>query len=112
MKSKKINILGTEYTLNQEVLSSENENMNANYGFCDHSIKEINIGLFVSEESDDLKNIKQFESKVTRHEIIHAFIEESGLAECCDWAINEEMVDYFAKQIPKMVKLFKEINVL
>lgn len=112
MITKSINVLGTEYTLNQEVLSSDNPAMNANYGFCDSSIKEINIAKFESSEPDDLKNIKVFMDKVTRHEIIHAFLEESGLSECCEWARNEEMVDFFAQQIPKMVKVFNKIEVL
>ena len=40
--------------------------------------------------------------KVKRHEIIHAFLLESGLAECSDWAQNEEMVDWLARMGPKI----------
>ena len=43
-----------------------------------------------------------------RHEIIHAFLYESGMKECSSatqsWVENEEMVDWFAIQIPKIVK--------
>ena len=42
-----------------------------------------------------------------RHEIIHAFLFESGLQTCAftiegPWAENEEMIDWFANMIPKM----------
>ena len=51
-----------------------------------------------------------------RHEIIHAFLFESGL-ECnslktYNWAENEEMVDWFAIQSPKIFILYKELNIL
>lgn len=112
MKSQKVNILGEEYTLNEEVLPKDRFAMNDNYGFCDHSIKEINIGKFENTEPDDLVSTEVFVKKVIRHEIIHAFLEESGLSECSEWARNEEMVDFFAKQIPKMVKVFNKLNVI
>ena len=50
-----------------------------------------------------------------RHEVIHAYLSESGLnsssngVEC--WVRNEEMVDWFAVQIPKIVKTFNELGV-
>ncbi|WP_394967432.1 hypothetical protein [Candidatus Allofournierella merdipullorum] len=46
--------------------------------------------------------------KIIRHEIIHAFLFESGLAENSDWAQIEEMVDFFAIQFPKLQKAFEE----
>ena len=49
---------------------------------------------------------------VIRHEIIHAFLFESGLAQNTNdvesWAMNEEMVDWLAIQFPKLLKAFKE----
>ena len=47
-----------------------------------------------------------------RHELIHAFLFESGLAENSNWARNEEMVDWIARQFPKMAKTFQEVKVL
>lgn len=49
--------------------------------------------------------------KVIRHELVHAFILESGLCECCTWAENEELVDWIARQFPKMNKVFSELNI-
>ena len=51
-----------------------------------------------------------------RHEITHAFLNESGLdANASDtdcWAKNEEMVDWFAIQSPKIYKAFNEVGAL
>ena len=44
--------------------------------------------------------------------MIHAFLHESGLAVNSDWAQNEEMVDWFALQAPKLFKAFKEAGAL
>ena len=51
-----------------------------------------------------------------RHEIVHAYLYESGLRENSEkqyaWADNEEMVDWFAIQGPKIFKTYKELGVL
>ena len=47
-----------------------------------------------------------------RHEIIHAFLCESGLAENSDWATNEELVDWIAIQAPKLIKAWKDADAL
>lgn len=54
--------------------------------------------------------------RVLRHEIIHAFFNESGLSDDSNnvtaWAKNEEMVDWFAIQSPKVFKVFQELDIL
>ena len=49
-----------------------------------------------------------------RHEIVHAFLGESGLSansnETDAWARNEEMVDWIAIQGPKIWKAWKEVG--
>lgn len=56
------------------------------------------------------------QKRVLRHEIIHAFLFESGLAENSNsadaWAVNEEMVDWFANQSPKIYKVYKELKLV
>ena len=58
------------------------------------------------------KNLADYKKQVIRHEIIHAFVFESGLDTCSDWAKNEEMVDWIAIQFPKLLKAFKEADCL
>ena len=55
--------------------------------------------------------------RALRHELIHTFLDESGLF--CNanafkgpWPVNEEMVDWFALQMPKIFKVFQELDLL
>ena len=54
--------------------------------------------------------------KVLRHEIVHAYLCESGLEHCSlgedSWATNEEMVDWMAIQGPKLYKAWEEAGAL
>lgn len=51
-----------------------------------------------------------------RHEIVHAYLYESGLAEnslsVANWATNEEMVDWIARQFPKIKRTMETLNCL
>ena len=47
-----------------------------------------------------------------RHEIVHAFLYESGLDVSSEWARNEEIVDWIALQTPKLQKAFEEAGCL
>lgn len=98
----KVNVLGTEY----QIKKTESKEYD---GYCDWTAQKIFIEDFRQEE-DSLEDLKRYEKVVLRHELIHAFLHESGLAQNSDWATNEEMVDYFAKQLPKMLKVFKEVG--
>lgn len=89
--------------------------MKGNDGYTETVEKEIHIekGIFEDQPEDKqlVKNLPKYGRKVIRHELVHAFIEESGLAECNDWARSEELVDWIAKQFPKMMKCFIEAGV-
>lgn len=110
----KVDILGTEYKL---IIATEKERPNLKEcdGYIDQSIKEIVVGRFEPEPMI-LLNLKQYTKKVMRHEIIHAFLYESGLGENSNkienWAQSEEMVDWIAIQFPKILKAFKEVNAI
>lgn len=60
--------------------------------------------------------VRKLKKDIMRHEIIHAFLDESGLQMSSfasgAWAENEEMADWFALQLPKMVKVFREVGCL
>ena len=106
----KINVLGTEYQLIES--TAENDPILDSYdGYCDDSVKKCVIKKIkpVLDVKADPEAIKK---RIIRHELTHAFLSESGL--CCDsdWATNEEMVDWIARQFPKMLKAFKEAKAL
>ena len=117
----KVNILGTEYTVNTVKISEcEMLQKERRAGCCAIESKEI-IVADVSEESyfpymsDEEKEI--YRRKILRHEIIHAFLNESGLSDSSStpdggWAKHEEMIDWFAIQSPKIFQTFKEVGCL
>ena len=57
---------------------------------------------------------KAQERLTLRHEVIHAFLNESGLTSSSNgvdcWALNEEMVDWIAIQYPKIRKVFQQLG--
>ena len=113
---KEISILGTIYKL---IFKNEDEEtrLKTNWGFTDFHTKEIYIHDNIEKETNDsCKNLIDFKNKVIRHEILHAFLYESGLRENSNntmaWAENEEMVDWIAIQFPKLLKVYKELNIL
>lgn len=111
----KINILGTNYEVIFKSIDEE-PRLKENWGFTDFHTKEIYIANDIEKETENsCKNLIDFKNKVMRHEILHAFLYESGLRENSNstvaWAENEEMIDWFAIQIPKIVEVYKELNI-
>ena len=108
----KVNILGQEYEIKKQTVTENPKLKDAN-GICELYSKEI---ILCDENwKDDVmtfNNIEEFEKKVLRHEIIHAFFGESGLDSQSDYARNEELTDWIAIQIPKMVKVMQEVGCL
>lgn len=110
----KVNILGTEYTVE---FRKDDPKLKENAdGYCDTSIKLIAVDDFVPDEMSK-GNLEDYQKQVVRHEIIHAFMFESGLdvnSYCFEggWAANEEMIDWFAIQSPKIFKAFKDVGCL
>lgn len=116
----KIDVLGTKYTL-KRVNAGQDEYMEKKNlgGYCDGGSKIIvilNLKTVPNWAQEPDEVIKGEEDKTIRHELIHAFLNESGLewnAHSCDaWAKNEEMVDWFAIQMPKLLKAFKAADCL
>lgn len=109
----KVNILGTDYEIFEQSESQNPKLKNCN-GLCEQYSKKIVINSFDDVKDDVMvvENFDDFVKKVTRHEIIHAFLGESGLKSCSEWAENEEMVDFFANQFPKMVEAMKQAGCL
>lgn len=106
----KVNILGTEYTI-----SVGKENLSDGVdGTCDETVKRICVDNYADclDKPDRKQNLEVQHKKVLRHEILHAFCFESGLAECSDWAQNEEMIDFIAIQAPKIIKAWTEAGAL
>lgn len=113
MQDKKVNILGAVYTIKYNV--PEEQMPEDSDGVMDYSIKTIKIAKLV-QEKDTVVDLQKYRNQVVRHEILHAFLYESGLwnnsNEFESWALNEKMVDWFAIQFPKIFNAFKEVGCL
>lgn len=107
----KLNILGTEYEV---VVSTEDKEplLTDCDGCCDTSTKKLYIKDCSRDRNDTnaLRDLDAYMHKVARHEMTHAFLHESGLSICSDWAMTEELVDWIAIQLPKMAKLAAELD--
>ena len=79
-------------------------------GYEDHTARLIVIRK--PPMGTDAENPETLRREVVRHETIHAFLDECGLANSSEWAVNDEMVDWFAKVSPKIFKAWKELGVL
>lgn len=106
----KVNVLGREYEI---VIGEEKDypHLKEANGYCDFTIGRIVVEKMEVEE-DTWQDMVFYTNKVIRHELVHAFLHESGLAVNSDWAYNEELVDWIAIQLPKMAEVFEEIEVM
>lgn len=109
----KVNILGAEYTILERSIE-EDALLNNMDGYCDKSIRLI----VISKPSPDatLGDFDWYRKKILRHEIIHAFLFESGIGDGYQsaerYGHDETMVDWFAAQFPKMIKAFEAAGCL
>ena len=115
-----VNILGTTYTIAVKKYDEDEYFKCANCnGYCSSSMKEIvlcDMSTYPDWEHEPQEVIDIQAKETLRHEIVHAFFNESGLS--CNsnstdaWARNEEMVDWIALQGPKIWKAWQETGCL
>nr|DAS58840.1 MAG TPA: hypothetical protein [Caudoviricetes sp.] len=111
----KVDILGTTW----KIIFEDTTNIQFyefHNGWCDNSTKECHIGLRPPLEYGQ-KDQREFVNMIARHEIVHAFLYESGivssqLIRTKEWAVNETMIDWMAIQTPKIFKVFEEVEIL
>ena len=113
----RINILGSEWNIkfgNEE----QYPNLKNMDGYCDQSTREIIVDDMekCQEQLGSKADLPSYRKQVTRHEIIHAFLFESGLdissVKAESWATNEEMVDWIAIQMPKIIAAMEKAGAL
>lgn len=80
-------------------------------GLTDQTCREI----VIADRSDEatVKDLMSCVMKTLRHELVHAFLYESGLG--ASWAHaesghDEEMVDWMAYQMPKIMDAYNSIR--
>ena len=111
----KVDILGTEYTIEFRK-ESDDPILRDRDGYFDHSVHTLVVDEMTEHagELNAICNLLEYRNQVLRHEIIHAFLFESGLygssGNAEHWAVNEEMIDWLALQSPKLLKAFRQAD--
>lgn len=110
----KIDVLGTEYEI---ILAGPGENeyldkRNAD-GYTDPSIRRIVVrdNAKKHRKITDQADLTVCQETTLRHEIIHAFLFESGLGCECQWH-DEEAVDWVARMLPRLVNACVEAGAM
>lgn len=116
-----INILGTAYKITKKKYSADPIFGKRNIdGYCDSLEKQIvycDMATYPGWEEESKTSIYLQEKQTLRHEIVHAFLDESGLQYSSlkvemPWSKNEEMVDWFALQGIKIYKAWESAGAL
>ena len=114
MEDKKITVLGQEYQLLLHT-PDEDPKLRESNGYNESLSKKIVIDSEIAEENakDTLgsDNIEVYIRHVYRHEIMHAFFTESGITYKYSRDEEDFLVDWFARQYPKIKKIFAELGV-
>ncbi|MBR5199342.1 MAG: hypothetical protein IKW20_05880 [Bacteroidales bacterium] len=115
---KRVKILGSTYKVYVNVPYTKDPSLEGRFGYTSFPSRKIVVADIRTvpgwEDVDDYEAENTF-AQTMRHEVIHAYLLESGLngssspVDC--WARNEEMVDWFAIQMPKMINTFNELGV-
>ncbi len=117
MTSSKVEILGAEYTITiKKYNEDEAFERDSSSGYCYSHTRQIvvcDMSTYKGWEHEPAEVIREQQKETIRHEIIHAFFNESGLKDSANsvtdsWARNEEMIDWFAIQGPKILKAWQE----
>jgi hypothetical protein len=105
-----VHILGVEYKICFRE-DKDDAKISTADGYMDHYHKRIVVGIF-EYCTNSVRDLTAYTKKVMRHEIVHAFLYESGLwsnsHNAKDWATDEEITDWIAIQAPKLYEAFKE----
>ena len=110
-----VEVLGTKYDLFLDVPEDKDPILNECSGYCDKTVKRI-VVIDKAKESN-LGDWTDYRRTIMRHEIIHAFLFESGIGGDCKWDVvgeehPEHMVEWISMQFPKLIRAFQTVGAL
>lgn len=111
----KINILGADWKIIKRRKKDDPKFNDDCEAYCDRTTHEIIAQDVVKEYAGDIQAVENLEiiyRHNLRHEIVHAFMFESGLGFNSEWAQKEELVDWIAFQASKIHAAFKAAGAL
>ena len=105
-----LNVLGTDYSIFLNVPEEEDPYLKQCCGYCDKSVKRI--AVMAEAPESELADWNEYAKGCLRHELIHAFMYESGIDGNCTFDIPGEehpefIVQWIATQFPKLLKAFE-----
>ena len=103
-----VDILGTHYHV-RSVSETEDKRIRNKNGFTDWTSKEICIEKIWDGDLSVMDNLVK---KVIRHELIHAFMFESGFGDCFEhgeYGQEETVIDWFSFQFEKIANAIEKI---
>lgn len=117
-----LSILGTKYEIIRRNYTDDSFFEKGEcVAYCDKMEKQVvlcNAKTHPSYKDDTEASCAKVEKVNLRHEIVHAFLCESGLDSNSGritnigWAENEEMIDWIALQAPKLIAAFTAVDAL
>lgn len=102
-----VEVLGTKYKIYLDVPAEEDDNLEKGDGYVDLQTKKIVVAEF-KETKGQTDDIQRYKSSVIRHELMHAFLYESGMVA---YSNDERLVEWLEIQIPKANELFNELQI-
>ena len=120
-----VNVLGTPYRVEMRRRDDDIDLKSGSGAYCHGNLKLIVVGDLSTYDGNvrlenkrlDMVAVRDSECLNLRHELIHAYLNESGLQDDAfevrkAWPNNEEMVGWFAIQSPKIFATYKELGIL
>lgn len=104
----KIDVLGTMYRIRESNELDDPRLQNCD-GYCDDTSKTLVVNEMTMIDPMSKDDLGEYKKLVTRHELVHAFLFESGLSEMSS---DETLVEWIAYQFPKMLKAFQKAECL
>lgn len=112
---KVVSILGTPYTIKIGISRKADKYLSDSDGYCD----PINHLIVIAEKNEEYSDDEwaRYSKICLRHEIVHAFMFESGIDGNCKWDIQDQthpefMVSWIANQFPKLIEAFNKVDAI
>lgn len=110
----RVDVLGTEYVIYTNVSPEDDPILLDCSGYCDKTMHRV---VIIKPVDTNLGDWHEYEKTCIRHELVHAFLFESGISGDTLWDIEgqehpEHMVEWIAMQFPKMIKAFQAVGAL
>ena len=104
-----VGVLGEIYELYLDVSKKDDPELEMADGYCDQTLKRI---VVCDSEGTDMGNWEEYKKYCIRHELIHAFLFESGISGCVKWDVPgethpEHIVEWMGIQFPKLLEAFR-----